>query len=88
MMEKDYNYHDMIKKAIFGKSVTDQDITTLLFKIGWAYTFFFVLNSVLGKFFGAKAVAPYGKFADSYSYLTGMKNSKVDIILNCNVNYP
>jgi len=82
MMEKDYNYHDMIKKAIFGISVTDQDITTLLFKIGWAYIFFFVLNSVLGKFFGAKAVAPYGKFADSYSYLTALRlNAKLAWII-------
>ena len=80
MMEKDYNYHNMIKNTIFGENVTDQDVTSILSKIGWVYTFLFVLNSALGKFLGAKAVAPYGKFADSYSYLTGMKNSKVDII--------
>ena len=78
MMEKDYNYHNMIKNTIFGENVTDQDVTSILSKIGWVYTFLFVLNSALGKFLGAKAVAPYGKFADSYSYLTG---------INSNVNY-
>ena len=50
--------------------MTNKEITTLLFKLGWGYTFLFVVWAVLGKKFGVKAVAPYGKFVDT-SNITG-----------------
>ena len=63
-------YHSSIKRAIFGNSMTDNDITSFLVKIGWGYTLFFVITALLRKLLGCQSVAPYGKFVDT-SYLTG-----------------
>ena len=68
----DYHFHNMIRNFIFGESFTDKDVISLLFKIGWGYTICFVLWAILGKVFGVKSVAPYGKFVDT-SILTGIK---------------
>lgn len=68
----DYHYHNMVRKFVFGESFTDKDVISLLFKIGWGYTISFVLWAILGKSFGVKSVAPYGKFVDT-SILTGIK---------------
>ena len=66
----EHMYHSTIIHMLFGENMTNKEITTLLFKLGWGYTFFFVVWAVLGKMFGVKAVAPYGKFVDTSS-LTG-----------------
>ena len=68
----DYHYHNMVRNFVFGESFTDKDVISLLFKIGWGYTISFVLWAILGKIFGVKSVAPYGKFVDT-SILTGIK---------------
>ena len=57
--------------------MTNKGITTLLFKMGWGYTFCFVAWAVLGKIFGAKSVAPYGKFVDTSS-ITGTSRLPID----------
>ena len=66
----DHEYHLSIKHFIFGENMTNKDITSLLIKIGWGYTLFFVGTAFVRKIFGAQSCAPYGKFLDS-SYLTG-----------------
>ena len=63
-------YHSSFKETCFGSNVTDKEITSLLFKIGWGYTLSFVASAIVGKLFGAASVAPYGKFVDT-SKITG-----------------
>ena len=76
MATKETLYHTMVRNMVFGENSTDKEVTSLLFTIGWGYTFCFVLWGIVGKVFGVKAVAPYGKFVDT-SYLTGMQNASL-----------
>ena len=53
-------WHSTIKNTIFGDNVTNSDITSLMVKIGWVYTLFFIAVGYVGK-----QAAPYGKHAAS-----------------------
>jgi hypothetical protein len=66
----EHTYHSILKHMLFGENITNREITTLLSTLGWGYTFCFVAWAVVGKIFGAKCVAPYGKFVDASS-ITG-----------------
>jgi len=81
----EYFYHTTVRNMVFGENSTDKEVTSLLFKLGWGYTFCFVLWGIIGKVFGVKAVAPYGKFVDT-SFLTGnLGYSRASCI--CHLNY-
>ena len=73
----EHTCHSAVKHMLFGENMTNKEITTLLFKLGWGYTFCFVASAVLGKIFGAKSVAPYGKFVDTSS-ITGTSRLTIE----------